>query len=158
MLVDAVPTGLIQRFQQSAPVDIVGLSRAIGIQVWESRDLPPGISGKLFKDRAHGGAEGYSILVNAAEPFVRKRFTVAHEVAHFLLHRDRVGAELSDDTWYRSGLSDWDEVEANRMAADILMPMRLIREYISRGFTQVEPLADLFAVSREAMRIRLGIK
>jgi hypothetical protein len=158
MLVNVVPTALIRRFQESAPVDVVGLAHALGLQVWEARNLPAGISGKLFKDRAHGGAEGYSIVVNASDAFVRKRFTIAHELAHFILHRQQVGSELSDDVWYRSGLSNEEEAEANRLAADILMPLHLIRDYAAKGFTSVEGLAEVFGVSRDAMRIKLGMK
>ena len=63
---------------------------------------------------------------------MRRRFTIAHEIAHFLLHRDKIGDQLSDDAMYRSSLSSDDERAANRLAADILMPMGLIQDYMRK--------------------------
>lgn len=119
-------------------------------------NLPENISGKIFKDALNGGRSGYSIGVNAAEGFRRKRFTVAHEIAHFILHRDLIGDELRDDAMYRSGLSTREEVQANQLAADILMPVSLIRKYQAKGMLDAKMLADCFKVSEPAMRVRLS--
>jgi Zn-dependent peptidase ImmA (M78 family) len=149
---------IIARFQQSAPVDVVKMAEALGVRVWELSDLEPHISGKLFKDPTNGGPSGYSIGVNAKEAFVRKRFTVAHELAHFILHRNRIKTELVDDTMYRSGLvSSAEEVEANKMAAFILMPLKLVKQLMDNGIKDVDMLAKILQVSGSAMRIRLGV-
>lgn len=64
---------------------------------------------------------------------------------------------LTEDTFYRAdGLNSWQEMEANKLAADILMPMTLIRKY-SSGKTPLE-LARIFHVSEPAMRIRLSLE
>jgi uncharacterized protein DUF955 len=147
---------IIDRFQEAAPVDVTGLAEALGLTVWEDEDFPEGVSGKIFLDPDNGGVSGYSIAVRASDPYVRKRFTVAHEIAHFILHRNRIGASLTDDALYRSGLSSWDEVEANRLAADILMPRKLVRQYVQTWGADPSTLAPFFKVSEEAMRIRLG--
>lgn len=152
---ETIPTQIISRFQQSAPVDVTGLAEALGLRVWEADGLPEGVSGKLFKDRTNGGSEGYSIVVRSSDPYVRRRFTAAHEIAHFLLHRDRVGSSVVDDQWYRSNLSSREEAEANVLAAEILMPLPLLRGYMSLC-QDACTLAKLFKVSEEAMRIRLG--
>jgi hypothetical protein len=146
----------IRPFQQEAPVDVSGLARALGVNVWELHSLPPTISGKIWKDDRNGGTSGFSIGVNASEAYVRKRFTVAHELAHFLLHRNRITNELVEDTMYR-GLGGREEAQANKLAADILMPFALINKLMSRGITDVDELASRFQVSGVAMRIRLGI-
>jgi predicted transcriptional regulator len=146
---------IIQRFQGSAPVDVSGLAEALGLTVWEDDELPEGVSGKICQDENSGPA-GYSIVVRASDPYVRRRFTVAHEIAHFVLHRDRIGSSLTDDAMYRSGLSTREEVEANRLAADILMPRSLVIEHIKLWGTDAEVLAKLFNVSEAAMRIRLS--
>jgi hypothetical protein len=148
---------VIARFQGAAPVDVTGLAEALGLSVWESEvDLPEGISGKLFRDPYSGGSEGFSIIVRGSDPYVRKRFTVAHEIAHFVLHRDAIGESLADDELYRSGLSTRQEAQANRFAADILMPRRLIVDCIRRFGDDAQTLASVFKVSEAAMRIRLG--
>ena len=149
---------IISSFQRSAPVNVTGLAEALGLAVFEDEDLPVGVSGKLCMDTDEGhGVSGYSVVVRASDPFVRKRFTVAHEIAHFLLHRDRIGASLTDDALYRSNLSTWEEVEANRLAADILMPRDLIAKFVQMYGNDPAVLGSFFKVSEQAMRIRLGM-
>lgn len=152
--------GVIIRFQNQPPVDVTGIAQALGLNVWESdTDMPDGISGKIFRDPFSGGTEGFSIVVRASDSYVRRRFTVAHEIAHFILHRDQIGDLLLDNELYRSGLSTAQEAEANRFAADILMPVKLVAEYIKKfGGADPEVLAPIFQVSEQAMRIRLGIR
>jgi hypothetical protein len=149
---------VIRRFQGAAPVDVSALAVALGINVWESEFLPDGVSGKLFRDPENGGSEGFSIIVRESDAYPRKRFTVAHEIAHFTLHRSKVGNSLVDDAWYRSNLSTTEEAEANRWAADLLMPKGLIAEYVERLGPNPAALASVFEVSEAAMRIRLGLQ
>jgi uncharacterized protein DUF955 len=147
----------ILRFQSSPPIDVTGIADAFGINVWESSKLGPEVSGMLFKDQHFGGKSGYSISVRAQDPYVRKRFTIAHEIAHYLLHRQQFGEGLSDDQFYRSGLSGAQEAEANKLATDILLPLHLIQALIGSGTNDVSVLATMFQVSPAAMMIRLGI-
>ena len=134
----------------------MAIANDLGLNVWEMHELPENISGKIFKDPLNGGESGYSIGVKASESYRRKRFTIAHEIAHFILHRDKIGDELSDDAMYRSGLSTKEEVQANQLAADILMPVQLIRKLQERGCTAVSVLAAELEVSEPAMRVRLS--
>jgi Zn-dependent peptidase ImmA (M78 family) len=145
----------IERFQQFAPVDVMGIAEALGIHVWED-DINP-YSGKITRDPKNGGFSGYSIIVNAVEPINRKRFTIAHEIAHFILHADEVLDGGIEETLYRGGLSDKKEAEANKLAADILMPLSLIETLIAQGKTSIEELAEALEVSKTAIGIRLGM-
>lgn len=147
---------VISRFQSQPPVDVEGIANAMGVNVWESGSLGSDVSGKLFRDPINGGSSGYSILVNSADAFTRKRFTVAHEIAHFMLHRDLVG-DITDDTFYRSSLTNAQETAANKLAAEILMPYLLIQSVIESGTNGIKALATIFQVSESAMKIRLGI-
>jgi hypothetical protein len=153
------PTGLtqvtkvIRRFTGTAPVNIVGLARDLGITVRQA-ELGEN-SGEIFRDLVKGGFSGFSILVNSAHPKVRKRFTVAHELGHFLRHRNRISNRLIDDKMYRSRLGNTKEAEANKLAADLLMPGRLIQQLRAEGVKSVEDLAKRFEVSLEAMKHRI---
>jgi hypothetical protein len=152
------PGQIIAKYQTSAPVNVIGIAKELGLNVWEMHSLPANVSGKIFRDPLNGGVSGFSIAVNAVEHPLRKRFTVAHEIAHFVLHRPQLeNGDLIDDTMYRSGLSSAEETAANRLAADILMPFPLIQNLISAGVRDVESLAERFQVSQAAMKIRLGI-
>src|SRR6266567_8848885 len=65
---------------------------------------------------------------------------------------------FTDDETYRSGLFTQEEVAANSLAADNLMPRPLLAEHIKKWGTDVCALARFFKVSEAAMRIRLGFK
>lgn len=148
---------------QAAPIKLSILAELLGLKV-VATPLPPGISGEIRPDQSIPG--GYLVKVNKGDSARRQRFTVAHEIAHYLLHRDQIGNGISDDVLYRSTLSDRREAQANRLAADILMPDNLIREWLSHANTLglsgekevVEFMSDKFNVSEAAMRIRLGLK
>lgn len=148
------PRQIIERFQKEAPVDVFGIAEGLGLSVWEDEIDP--YSGKLTKDPVYGGSAGYSIIVNEVEPLTRKRFTIAHEIAHFILHRDQLVKGDIEETLYRGGLSDRLEAEANKLAADILMPFALIETLIDEGVSSIEALAAKLDVSKTAMGIRLG--
>jgi Zn-dependent peptidase ImmA (M78 family) len=146
---------VIQQFQGAAPVDITALATGLGIAVFDSYDMPLGISGKICLDPTADSKSGYSITVNANEPYRRRRFTVAHECAHFLLHRSKIGDELTDDALYRSKLNSREEFQANNRAAELLMPRKLMNECIRKGIVSISRLADEFEVSEPAMRVRM---
>lgn len=149
---DQQVNSFIRRLQKNVPVDIVAIAKVLGLEVYED-DLPEGIAGKIFRDQKHGGKGEYSIVVRSADPYVRKRFTVAHEIGHYLLHRSLlVGGTLVDDAMYRSNLSDNREAEANGLAADLLMPWHLLQPMAT---LPIEELAKKFEVSTQAMRIRM---
>jgi len=151
------PMQILAKYHSNAPVNVLGIAKELGLTVW-GMDLLPNISGKIFRDPQNGGPSGFSIAVNSAEPIVRQRFTIAHEIAHFLLHRSQLEkGDLVDDAMYRSGLSSAEEAAANKMAAHILMPFSLINSLVSSGVTDVTDLAARLQVSQTAMKIRLGI-
>ena len=140
---------IIRNHQQSAPVQVIPLAEELGVDVYKV-DWPDNMSGRIEKD------ENYSIYVNQNHHVNRRRFTVAHEIAHFILHRNQIGDGINDDAMYRSGMPLKVEFEANKLAADILMPWHLLNEYMEDDYT-VESLANTFQVSKSAMSIRLGI-
>jgi Zn-dependent peptidase ImmA (M78 family) len=57
---------------------------------------------------------------------------------------------------YRSEkLNTREESEANNLAADLLMPRRLVNDFFRQGILDVDSLAKRFDVSVPAMRVRL---
>lgn len=151
---------IVDQFLNEAPVRLSALAGALGLRVI-SAPLPSGISGEIRPDPST--PSGFSIRVNKNDPARRQRFTVAHEIGHYLLHRDAIGDGITDDVLYRSSLSDSREAQANRLAADLLMPDRLVALWKARATeigdeNIVSFLADKFNVSTAAMKIRLGIQ
>lgn len=148
---------VIRRHQAQAPVQTVPIANDLGLSVYRDDDWPDDVSGMIIKNADLGGHSGYAIIVNAKHHEHRRRFTIAHEVAHYVLHQDLIGDGIQDDALYRSGLSNRQEAQANRLAADILMPWHLINKAIADGVATVPELARLFSVSKSAMSIRLGV-
>jgi Zn-dependent peptidase ImmA (M78 family) len=115
----------------------------------------------------HRKPDGTAVIgVNSQHPLVRQRFTIAHEIAHLVLHKDEV---LHVDHRYLIGLrsdvsseaTDPSEVEANQFAAELLMPKELIFSDLQELPDELEPevairrIAAKYKVSTQALTIRL---
>lgn len=97
----------------------------------------------------------------------RQRFMIAHELGHFLLHRQDSNIFVDDepvvlfrDQTASEGTKN-QEIEANAFAASLLMPEKIIREQLAQqpidAFDDgsMKQLAAQFGVSVRAMTIRL---
>jgi Zn-dependent peptidase ImmA (M78 family) len=110
-----------------------------------------------------------AIAYNATHASVRQRFTIAHEIGHYLLHLKNSTSKLFLDryTVYRrddqsSTGNDREEIEANAFAAAVLMPGGLVRDEVRKNDFDLDDEDDLtilakrFNVSTTAMTFRLG--
>jgi transcriptional regulator with XRE-family HTH domain len=134
------------------PVDVKMLAEGCGALVLEF-PFDDDLSGLLVE--LDGGA---AIGVNSDQPAVRQRFTIAHELGHFLLdHHERFHIDLGQND--RDGTPpgyDWmSERAANDFAAELLMPANMVHELYD-GEPAVSDLAALFDVSSLAMGYRLA--
>lgn len=148
---------IAEKHTRAAPVNVVRLAYDLGLVVYETGDWPDNVSGMIRKDRKLGGKSGYAVIVNDKHCEARRRFTIAHEIGHFVLHSDLIGDGIGDDGLYRSHLRSARESEANRFAANLLMPAELIEKAAADGADTIADLARVFQVSRSAMSIRLGV-
>ncbi len=147
---------IIKAHQATAPIDITGIATDLGLSVYDDVQLPPGVSGMICRDDSPESPSGYRINVNPNDSYRRQRFTIAHECAHYLLHRSKIGDGISDNAMYRSDkMSNDEEFEANNLAADLIMPRTLVLKHYSQGTETYTEMADLFDVSVPAMRVRL---
>lgn len=151
---------IVRDFCGRPPVDVEGAIRALGI-AFVVEKMPPNHSGRIEFDGLF-----YTIYVNATDGPQRRRFTAAHELSHYLLHRDLLddvgGLNRHVDVLYgqrndnpSQPFSPQHEVQANRYAAEILMPARLVRSRYDDRTDNVRDLAQEFDVSQAAMKIRL---
>ena len=104
---------VVRDHQNKAPVPVIIIARELGMRVFRVSIWDNDLSGKIKKVND----EDYRIYVNADHPKTRRRFTIAHEIAHFILHRGEIGNGITDDMLYRSGLSNQQEAQANMLAA-----------------------------------------
>jgi Zn-dependent peptidase ImmA (M78 family) len=97
--------------------------------------------------------------VSRHEPWERRRFSVAHEVGHFLLHapasHERVFCRVGDLRPDPESPERLRERQANRFAAELLMPEALVAAQIARHGPDAMALAEQFGVSDVAMGWRL---
>jgi Zn-dependent peptidase ImmA (M78 family) len=148
---------------QTAPIDVESIASMLDLRI-VAEDLGSDISGLLVSRD-----DSASIAVRRSDPPNRRRFTIAHEIGHFVLrhHAQRdelVHADRHEQVIYRSpraseGL-DPVEVQANQFAASLLMPARFVREHVEQlqkpiSESDVKALANEFKVSEQAMTIRL---
>lgn len=135
------------------PRDVDQIIHNLGISVCEDSDLPPETSGYLKKD-----GEKWIIGVNPKHSKRRQRFTKAHELGHYLMHRKNGQEELpfEDKILFRNEIYfDPKEHQANTFAAEVLMPAGEVKKLVQSGVRSVEKLADHFGVSITAMKFQL---
>ena len=146
------------------PIDVDSIAEMLGLPV-TLENLGPAVSGLLVNN----GAQAY-ICVQEEDAETRRRFTVAHEIGHYLLgHQFRGGEHVHVDKGNyisqrgpRSSAGvDPMEIEANQFAASLLMPSQLLQQHAA-GYgrtlldSDVSALAETFNVSEQAMTIRLS--
>ena len=139
---------IIKDNQNSCPIRITAITEEYGIDVY-NLSMSSNISGAIIKE-----GDKYVIYVNDKHPKNRQRFTIAHEIAHYILHKEKIGDNLTDNAMYRSKLSNVFERQANILASEILMPVNFVMQFIEEN-KSVSEMASLFKVSEGAMRIRL---
>lgn len=156
------PEALVKRILQAepnlpVPVPIQELCARLGILKIEDLDAD-GFEGSLATDAKR--TEGIIQAKRGGEP--RRRFTIAHELGHFLMAHHvpdqpgrflckssdllRVAAKGGDQRQHR-------EVEANRFASLLLMPPHLLRAamaaFLEPDLRHVLALARDFGVGKE---------
>mgnify|MGYP004542480695 CR=1 FL=1 len=99
------------------------------------------------------------IFVNSENSVNRQTFTIAHELGHWLMHKDIIQKDPSRYLVFRTdqmGLPSLDpmESEANAFAANLLVPMRTLLR-LSEKYT-VEELSKIFLVSVAVISNRLN--
>ena len=145
--------------RKSVPVPVHELPGRLGVKLKQAW-LADGISGML-----ENIGETFLITINALDPDTRQRFTLAHEIGHYMLHRHLVGDGVDDDRVYRSTqvgkyhntlIGPFEEREANKFAANLLMPRDLVNLKRSEDGATDATMASDFGVSERTMSIRLG--
>ncbi len=101
----------------------------------------------------------WGIFYNGKASPERRRFTIAHELGHFILHRGQQQSFNCDKESVYSGIDTIRviEREADDFASNLLMPGDLLREWISNqriDLRVLSAIAKRFKVSFEALCIR----
>ena len=150
------------------PFDPFQIAEDLGIEV-DSRSVTMEKINRSYSGSISKVGGKIQIWVNPFDAEVRRRFTVAHELGHYINGDLKEGKDIFDtpDTLYRSdGKSDSREVKANKFAAELLVPEKHIYEQAKnitnnaenesvRADIFIKEMAKRFNVSKSAMLIRL---
>jgi len=154
--------------EPKVPVERIAVRYGIDVRM---QPIDEDISGFLLRQ---AGEQGAIIGLNSNHSPTRRRFTLAHELAHFFLHGDQGQQEVHIDRTSRFQVKlrdpassqgiDQEEIEANVFAAELLMPARFLeRDFIEHdGFDLSDDdhtaaaLAKRYGVSAQAMSFRLA--
>lgn len=139
-------------------VDPVRLAHSYGVRIFNAKFGERDMHGLLAIRSGKA-----SIYVEASDSPARKRFTIAHELGHYLLHyRDQDVEHIDTSDNFRTVLepdAHWTEDrrrewEANAFAAALLMPSDLVQR-VWPEVRDLDGMAAWFQVSPKAMAIRL---
>lgn len=145
---------IYKKYASSIPFDVISFAQDLGIEVLESDQLEKTTRGyiKEFSNNK------MVICVNKNNYFNRKRFTIAHELGHYFLHRSalskiRIDAEDYEPMYHDETL-DQQEKDANDFGASILMPQEPFTKLWNQKDYPVEAMAKYFLVSELAIETR----
>ena len=130
------------------PVDVKGLAGSLFLQIVHS------------DTGEHGGRallEHGEIHVNISESPAGQRFSIGHEIGHYLLHRDGFVFSSHEDPHSQLFSEDPDrelEREADYFSSVLLVPPRWLRKDVDAGFMPAD-LAMRYQVSQEVIFIAL---
>lgn len=139
------------------PVNPIIIARNLGIKVLQGK-MDRNIAGFILKEASDSAP---TIYLNETNTTDRKRFTLAHELGHYVKNED--GAEIAYVD-YRNELSKGgtDQIErwCKEFAAELLMPKAVIMKCWAQGMKERE-LRRILDVSKKVMDVRmrsLGLK
>ena len=156
-------TQLLRRCDiSSPPVPVDVIAKSLGATL-RFAPFDGELAGMLVRDEDN---DRVVIGVNSLHHLHRQRFTIAHECGHLRLHQGkRVHIDRTFRVNRRDGMSsqaiDPEEIEANRFAAELLMPFKMIIEDLTERDLDVEDeselkvLADRYQVSLQALTFRI---
>lgn len=144
--------------QETNRVNIEAIAHAANCEIRTVIFSEQGVSARI--QRHPENDTRYLIEVNASDSPQRRRFSVAHEVSHALLHDDDAteSFEFVEHRQMLSGYRSADmykEVQANMLAAALLMPQPLVEAYW-RANPDIDDLATEFEVSRDSAYWRVN--
>lgn len=136
------------------PVDVIDIAEKNGIDVYEAdlSDYEEPISGAIKYDKK---TKKFEILINKNDNIQQKRFTIAHELGHYYLHKSILeNDEIHVDTMFSGNSKKFNEKDADYFAGALLMNKIALSKFYEKVDTMTE-LANIFEVSRSALLVRL---
>lgn len=148
-LIDKIRDILSKLEIKELPIPLEKVAGLFSIKVVYYPNFPDYVSGMIVNQD-----DGFvAIGVNSKKPKVRQRFTLAHELGHFLLGHE-IGEKIIEELVNKP--TD-QEREADEFAAELLIPKDFLEKDIKEKLVilKIPELARRYGVSEQAMSIRL---
>lgn len=98
----------------------------------------------------------FEICINSRHHKNRQKFSMAHEYAHYLLHKDKIDSmPLGEQILHRNQDRNSVEYEANSFAAELIMPQQVVHRALIASNGSLKSAADILGVSQEALKYRV---
>jgi len=161
---DAVINKAIGLKEDTGSIDVIKLADNYGIDVF------PDSKHTNTDDEFHAcivydkETDKYKIFVNPDQPLERQRFSIAHELAHFILHNSKLKEKGILNRNPLDIPNRKEDSQADSLAAEILMPEKFVNEFMQEKEISkanvvkqsiVSKISDYFRVSRTVAAIRL---
>ncbi|WP_316568858.1 ImmA/IrrE family metallo-endopeptidase [Neobacillus sp. YIM B06451] len=162
--IEQIANEILNKFNiDEVPVPLDKIAEGLNLYIQEEK-LEGDLSGILLRNNNKN-----IIGVNSNHNDNRRRFTIAHEIGHFLLHE---GNQVHIDRTFKVNFRDKnsslansvEEIEANAFAAALLMPEKKLKQFYNKKLKEgidfehsdeLEQIAKTFKVSKQALMIRL---
>jgi len=144
------------------PVDLYALAVWRGLTVEVATDWREALCARCFAGERR-------IVVNGGHPVVRQRFSIAHEIGHFVLGHSEIDVDHGVEAIFGDDADSYDvgpdvEREANAFAIELLVPRAWAKAFESSTTDHaslVDEISRLCAVSKTAawyrvMELKLG--
>jgi Zn-dependent peptidase ImmA (M78 family) len=136
-------------------IDIEKIAAELNCSI-EIVDFNPGdISARVIRDPSDKSR--YRIQISSKEGPLNKRFLIAHEISHIIIHDDGKDqfVELSQPLInYATEDLMYKEVQANILATAILLPKEQVMK-AWKACRSIDQVAEIFNVSKAATSLRL---
>jgi hypothetical protein len=145
---------LLDKLAMKGVPDVRDIARGLGLGI-EEGDVT-GFDGALV--RVKGASSGVIALRKSIREVGRKNFTIAHEIAHFVLpnHDESSVCRSSQiETWSKELAAR--ELEANEFAAELLFPESVVRATIGQpepALAVARSISQVFSASLTASAYR----
>ena len=140
---------------KAPPVDLLRILTAHGIGYEEVDDFPDTVDALFIED----GAKVYA-AVNARQHLHRQRFSLAHELGHYFLHRDgmpedavTIDSPPTGEDEIGAPTKSPAEIEADLFAGELLVPLEMLKAHVSKGIPE---LSKIFVVSEQVISIAIS--
>jgi Zn-dependent peptidase ImmA (M78 family) len=146
---------LAESKMKAPPIDLLRILAAHGIRYEEVDDFPDSVDALFIED----GSKVYA-AVNARQHPHRQRFSLAHELGHFFLHRDGMPEDAvnidnppTGEDEIGSPTKSPAEIEADLFAGELLVPLEMLKAHTGKPISE---LSKLFLVSEQVVSIAIS--